>query len=282
MVVGLDYRDARSRPHDLLQELKTHPKIRKILEGGERIEWGAKTIPSGGFHALPRRAARARPAPVRRRRRHGQRADAQGRALRDRVGTARRRGRVRARCSAATTPATRARVVRRRGARRASSGATCTRCATCARCSGAASSSAARSRSAMTDLEGARRAREDDGRARRRAAAARHRPRRELPGARRQAHLRQALVGVRLGQQDPRRPAEPHPDRSGACRATSRELWAHMCPAQVYEVGRPRATTDSSTVEIAPSNCVQCGAITAKGGRLTPPEGGSGPEYTRT
>jgi len=31
-----------------------------------------------------------------------------------------------------------------------------------------------------------------------------------------------------------------------------------------------------------PSNCVQCGAITAKGGRLTPPEGGSGPEYTTT
>ena len=30
-----------------------------------------------------------------------------------------------------------------------------------------------------------------------------------------------------------------------------------------------------------PSNCVQCGAITAKGGRLTPPEGGSGPEYQR-
>ena len=36
------------------------------------------------------------------------------------------------------------------------------------------------------------------------------------------------------------------------------------------------------TVDLAPSNCVQCGAITAKGGRLTPPEGGSGPEYTLT
>ncbi len=34
------------------------------------------------------------------------------------------------------------------------------------------------------------------------------------------------------------------------------------------------------TVEVTPSNCVQCGAITAKGGRLTPPEGGSGPEYS--
>jgi len=30
---------------------------------------------------------------------------------------------------------------------------------------------------------------------------------------------------------------------------------------------------------VNPSNCVQCGAITAKGGRLTPPEGGDGPLY---
>ena len=30
------------------------------------------------------------------------------------------------------------------------------------------------------------------------------------------------------------------------------------------------------------TNCVQCGAITAKGGRLTPPEGGDGPLYTIT
>jgi electron-transferring-flavoprotein dehydrogenase len=33
---------------------------------------------------------------------------------------------------------------------------------------------------------------------------------------------------------------------------------------------------------VTASNCVQCGAITAKGGRLTPPEGGSGPEYSLT
>ena len=55
------------------------------------------------------------------------------------------------------------------------------------------------------------------------------------------------------------------------------ELWARMCPAQVYEVGEGEG---SVTVQVTPSNCVQCGAITAKGGRLTPPEGGSGPEYT--
>ena len=50
-----------------------------------------------------------------------------------------------------------------------------------------------------------------------------------------------------------------------------------MCPAQVYEVSA--GAGDLAEVTVTPSNCVQCGAITAKGGRLTPPEGGSGPEY---
>jgi electron-transferring-flavoprotein dehydrogenase len=59
------------------------------------------------------------------------------------------------------------------------------------------------------------------------------------------------------------------------------ELWAHLCPAQVYEVGETYAD-GTVEVKLAPSNCVQCGAISAKGGRLTPPEGGSGPEYTVT
>ena len=59
------------------------------------------------------------------------------------------------------------------------------------------------------------------------------------------------------------------------------ELWAYMCPAQVYEVGADDGD-GMVNVQLAPSNCVQCGAITAKGGRLTPPEGGSGPEYTLT
>jgi electron-transferring-flavoprotein dehydrogenase len=58
------------------------------------------------------------------------------------------------------------------------------------------------------------------------------------------------------------------------------ELWKNMCPAQVYEPGE--AKDGRVEVVLSPSNCVQCGAITAKGGRLTPPEGGSGPEYTLT
>jgi len=59
------------------------------------------------------------------------------------------------------------------------------------------------------------------------------------------------------------------------------ELWTRMCPAAVYEVGDEAGDGDVE-LEVTPSNCVQCGAITAKGGRLTPPEGGAGPEYKLT
>jgi electron-transferring-flavoprotein dehydrogenase len=59
------------------------------------------------------------------------------------------------------------------------------------------------------------------------------------------------------------------------------EMWAHMCPAAVYAAS-PTAANGLVTIQVAASNCVQCGAISAKGGRLTPPEGGSGPEYSLT
>ena len=55
LVVGLDYHDASLDVHALLQRMKTHPLFRPYLEGGEMVEWGAKTIPEGGYHALPRR-----------------------------------------------------------------------------------------------------------------------------------------------------------------------------------------------------------------------------------
>jgi electron-transferring-flavoprotein dehydrogenase len=55
LVVGLDYQDAALDVHELLQRLKLHPLVRPLLAGGELIEWGAKTIPEGGYHALPER-----------------------------------------------------------------------------------------------------------------------------------------------------------------------------------------------------------------------------------
>src|SRR6185437_5879243 len=55
LVVGLDYHDARLDVHQLLQQMKLHPLFRSFLEGGQLLEWGAKTIPEGGFYALPER-----------------------------------------------------------------------------------------------------------------------------------------------------------------------------------------------------------------------------------
>ena len=52
-VAGLDWADARLSPHDVLQEFKLHPRVRKILEGGKRVGWGAKAIPEGGYWAMP-------------------------------------------------------------------------------------------------------------------------------------------------------------------------------------------------------------------------------------
>jgi electron-transferring-flavoprotein dehydrogenase len=55
LVVGLDYKRTSDDAHEMLQRMKLHPFFRDILESGEMVEWGAKTIPEGGFYALPKR-----------------------------------------------------------------------------------------------------------------------------------------------------------------------------------------------------------------------------------
>jgi electron-transferring-flavoprotein dehydrogenase len=52
-VTGLDYRDPRLDPQRVLQEFKRHPFIAKLLEGGSMIRYGAKTLPYGGWWAIP-------------------------------------------------------------------------------------------------------------------------------------------------------------------------------------------------------------------------------------
>ncbi len=55
LVVGLDAKDAGLDVHELLQRTKLHPLFRPYFEGGQLVEWGAKTIPEGGYYALPDR-----------------------------------------------------------------------------------------------------------------------------------------------------------------------------------------------------------------------------------
>jgi len=54
LVASLDYHDPRFDPHEAFQRYKTHPHIRRILEGGTLVRFGAKTIPEGGWYSMPR------------------------------------------------------------------------------------------------------------------------------------------------------------------------------------------------------------------------------------
>ncbi|MDB5100711.1 MAG: Electron-transferring-flavoprotein dehydrogenase [Cyanobacteria bacterium RYN_339] len=54
LVSGLDYKDPLFDPHLALQKFKTHPKVAALLDGGEMLRYGAKTIPEGGYWAIPK------------------------------------------------------------------------------------------------------------------------------------------------------------------------------------------------------------------------------------
>ena len=53
-VIGLDYQNPHLSPFDEFQRFKTHPAIRKTLEGGKRISYGARALIEGGLQSLPR------------------------------------------------------------------------------------------------------------------------------------------------------------------------------------------------------------------------------------
>jgi electron-transferring-flavoprotein dehydrogenase len=52
-VTGLDYPDPRLDPQRVLQQFKQHPSMRQLLEGGKMIRYGAKSLPYGGWWAIP-------------------------------------------------------------------------------------------------------------------------------------------------------------------------------------------------------------------------------------
>ncbi|MDH3284933.1 MAG: 4Fe-4S dicluster domain-containing protein, partial [Acidobacteriota bacterium] len=54
LVAGLDSPDPRLNVHEKLQQLKTHPFFRTLLEGGDLVSFGAKAIPEGGYWAVPK------------------------------------------------------------------------------------------------------------------------------------------------------------------------------------------------------------------------------------
>jgi electron-transferring-flavoprotein dehydrogenase len=288
-VVGLDYKDARFSVHDALQGLKTHPLFARQLEGGKRVGWGAKTIPSGGYWARPRRLWAPGVAIV---------GDGVGmvnvptlkgihyamhagmfaaEAIFERLKggnevTDLSNYQDKVEGSEIERDTYRSRNMRQPFGRGFFIG-------------GAIAT--------MMELSGGR-----------------------IPGGRWQTHD-DATMPVFIGPERdyPKPDGKTTFDKLSSVFASGNAtrddapnhirlqdkvplevalMWQNMCPAQVYEV--PDEELDAAKAEgnekldgkrevklqITPSNCVQCGAITAKGGRLTPPEGGDGPNYQAT
>ncbi|MGE4411821.1 MAG: electron transfer flavoprotein-ubiquinone oxidoreductase [Sphingomonadales bacterium] len=53
-VVGLSYKNPYLFPFEEFQRWKQHPEIRKYLEGGRRVSYGARAINEGGWQAVPK------------------------------------------------------------------------------------------------------------------------------------------------------------------------------------------------------------------------------------
>jgi len=285
LVTGLDYRDATFSVHDVLQEFKTHPMIRKILAGGKRVAWGAKTIPSGGYWAMPERLsapglciAGDSASMVNIPKLKGVHlAMHAGMFAAETIFAALKRGDTTdlsaydemVRDSVIDRDIHRSRNMRQPFAKGFLVG-------------GAVAN--------MMEISGGR-----------------------FPGGRWHTHD-DAAVDVFVGDRDksyPKPDGKYTFDKLSSVFATGNAtrddapnhiriqkdvplelalMWQNMCPAQVYEVpeealeeGNGKLDAERKVeLQITPSNCVQCGAITAKGGRLTPPEGGDGPNYQVT
>lgn len=54
MVIHLDYKNPNLSPFDEFQRFKLHPLIRPMLEGGKRINYGARVVSEGGFQSVPK------------------------------------------------------------------------------------------------------------------------------------------------------------------------------------------------------------------------------------
>jgi electron-transferring-flavoprotein dehydrogenase len=277
MVVGLDYRDAALSVHDLLQELKTHPRIRRIFADGERVAWGAKTIPEGGLVAVPRRLW----AP-------GLLIAGDGAGLVNvpalkGIHYAVESGRLAAEaaCKAVLPEGTGGRLQSYDESLRSSSLWRDLRKVRNMRQGFGAGFWAGSALAGLATVTGGRLPPGD-------RPTVRDADQEVVVTDRASSYLVpdgrltfDKLSSVFLSGNRTR------DDQPGHLRVARRvppdlaELWSQLCPAQVYEAG---AVGEDGLVDlqVSPSNCVQCGAISAKGGRLTPPEGGSGPEYTLT
>jgi electron-transferring-flavoprotein dehydrogenase len=274
LVVDLNYRDATTSAHDLLQQFKLHPLVKGILEGGERVAWGAKALPGGGYWSMPKLSM---PGAV-------LVGDAGGM-----VDTAALKGVHH--CIKSGMLAAEAIY------RSLKNGESLTNY-----------ERAVDESSIGKELYQVRNTRQAFQRGflvGSLLAGPSIMSKGRVPRGREAWHRDDAepmFVGdTRAGYPKPdnkytfdklssvyitgNATRDDAPNHIRVHREVPREIaetWRYMCPAGVYEIPEDAPESGPVDVTVNYTNCVQCGAITAKGGRLTPPEGGEGPLYQIT
>jgi electron-transferring-flavoprotein dehydrogenase len=273
-VIDLDYRDATTSAHDLLQLWKTHPLVRGILEGGERVAWGAKALPGGGYWSMPKLSMPGALLV----------GDAGGM-----VDTAALKGVHHC----------------------IKSGKLAAEAIYSSLKSGAPLSAyeeAIDNSSVGKELYEMRNTRQPLHKGFIAGAPVSgisiitkgklppgrmpwHRDDQEpmFIGDTRERYVKpdgkytfDKLSSVYISGNATRDDAPNHIRLRKKVPREIAETWVWMCPAGVYELPDDAPSQGDVDVIVNYTNCVQCGAITAKGGRLTPPEGGDGPLYTLT
>ena len=280
LVVGLDNTDATFSVHDALQLFKIHPFIQKIIEGGKRVGWGAKTIPSGGYWALPKRFSVpgmlvagdaagmvniAELAGVHYAMHAGMfAAESIVESLKqdiDSVNFENYDAKIRG--SEIEKDLYRSRNMKQPLTKGLIFG-------------GMMGSAMVATKGAFPGghwkIEDNAEIPVEIGK----AGDTYPKPDNELTFNK--------LDSVFLSGNATRDDAPNHVRIQTHVPREVAQTWVSMCPAQVYEIPEDQLENGSAEVDVhvTASNCVQCGAITAKGGRLTLPEGGDGPLYQET
>lgn len=274
-VTGLDWTDARFSVHDVLQEFKLHPLVKKILSGGKRVAWGAKAIPEGGYWAMPKLHA---PGMV-------ICGDAGGM-----VNVPKLKGIHYAIESGRLAAETIYKQLKNHSA------------------DFSAYETAVHDSTMGKELYESRNMKQPFGKGLVLGGAITNAmvvTKGRFPGGHWATH-RDAEAPLRYSGREERYPKpdgkytfdklsgvfltgnatrDDAPSHIRIQQRVPREVadaWTYMCPAGVYEIPDDAPEKGMVDLIVNPSNCVQCGAITAKGGRLTPPEGGDGPVYQVT
>ncbi len=278
LVVGLDTSDATFSTHDALQELKTHKFVRNILEGGKRVAWGAKTIPSGGYWSMPKRLSSPGMVIC------GDAAGMVNVPTLKGIHYAMHAGMY---AAEAIVESLKQESVNFESYERKVKDSVIEKDLWQSRNMRQPLSKGLIFGGIMGSLMVATKGAFPGGHWK-------NEPDAEVPveieGAAKKypkpdnKYIFDKLNSVFLSGNATRDDAPNHIRIQERVPRELAQTWVSMCPAQVYEIPDEELESGAETVDVhvTPSNCVQCGAITAKGGRLTLPEGGDGPLYQET